>query len=299
MIEYGSGGSMTVTMNGPFSGGGGSTTNKLITIFAPVSNWKGGTSPFSQVVEVEGININSKVDIQMSAEQIVQLSDQIIAFTAENKSGVVTLYAIGDKPAADCELQATLSEVVNVTADDIQIIRGNTVTTNMPRADYSQNDETKADFIKNKPTEAISEALNKARNALPRTGGDLSGTLNMTGNVVENIADPTKAHHAVNKKYLEEYVKNYAIDVETSSAVTLSKSGWKNKKITADVEKVTSDTAKCHVMVSPDPEEENYLAYCEANVRAITQGEGAITFTCTDVPEKDLIVHVMVRRIPG
>lgn len=291
MTEYGNGGSFTVTMDGPFSGGGGDGTvsKKLITIYTPASKWKGGTSPFSQTVEVNSINVNNQVDLQLSAAQIEQLSDQTIAFTAENNGGVVTVYAIGDKPAINVNFQATLSEVVNVTGNEIKIIRGNTVSTNMPRANYNQTDESKADYINNKPDEKINEALDKARNSLPRAGGTMAGNINMDNHVVENVPAPTQNHHATNKDYVDNLEKYYQ--------VTLKASGWSDKKITIDVENVISDSAKCNVMVAADPEEENFIAYGDSVVRCMTQGEGTLTFACVEVPEKDLKVNVSVRRI--
>lgn len=290
MTEYGNGGSFTVTMDGPFSGGGGGTSSeKLITIYASTSKWKGGTSPFSQVVTVDSININNKVDIQLSADQLEQLSEQTIAFTAENNGGVVTLYAVGDKPAIDCSFQATLSEVVNVTGEEVKSIFGNTVNTNMPRSDYNQSDDTKADYIKNKPTEDISELLEKARNALPRSGGTMSGNINMDDNIIEEVGNPTQPDHVANKGYVDNLVKSYE--------VTLKATGWRNNTITVNAENVTSDSAKCDVLVAANPEEENFTVYGKSLVRCISQGEGTLIFACGEVPEKDLKVNVSVRRI--
>lgn len=289
MTEYGSGGSFTVTMDGPFSGGGGAEASKLVKIYAPVSRWKGATSPYSQIVDVDSISINSKVDLQLSAEQLEQLNDQIIAFTAENNGGVVTLYAIGDKPAVDCELQATLTEVLNVTAEEIRIIRGNTVTTNMVRGDYNQKDETKPDYIRNKPDEKLEEALETAKNALPKSGGKMTGDVDMGTKSIKNLGDPVNEKDAVNKKYVD--------DIETAAVVTLPASGWKDKKITVNDDRVTENEEKCLVTISPKPATDNYMAYCESNVRGISQGTGSLTFECDDVPEKDLLVNVRVRRL--
>jgi hypothetical protein len=113
MNEYGSGGDITVIMEGPFSGGGAATA-KLSVISAPAANWKGAISPFSQEVEVEGISVNSMVYIQLSIDQIEQLrsANKDFAFTTENDGGIVTLYAIGSKPSVDLEFQAAISEVV-------------------------------------------------------------------------------------------------------------------------------------------------------------------------------------------
>lgn len=113
MPDYGSGGGYTVTMDGPFGTGGGGST-KLVEISAPAENWKGGASPYSQEVSVEGISVNAAVYITLSANQIQNLiqAGKEIAFTAENNGGVVTLYAIGDHPGMDCTFQASLVEVV-------------------------------------------------------------------------------------------------------------------------------------------------------------------------------------------
>lgn len=152
MTEYGSGGSFTVTMDGPFAGGGGSgESEKLAVIRTTAENWKGGTSPYYQIVSVEGVSISSKIDIYLSAEEIERLSNQRITFTAENQNGVVKVYAIGDKPASACEFQANLSPILNVSGEAIEAIRGNSVSTQAPRSDYNQKDETDSSFIKNKP----------------------------------------------------------------------------------------------------------------------------------------------------
>jgi hypothetical protein len=108
-LDYGSGGSYSVRMEGPFGGSGSSV--KLTSFTAPAANWKGAVSPFSQVVEVSGISIASKVDIQLGAEELNKLHSGSFAFVAENEDGVVTIYAIGDRPAEDLIFQATLMEV--------------------------------------------------------------------------------------------------------------------------------------------------------------------------------------------
>jgi hypothetical protein len=116
MPDYGSGGSFTVTMNGPFAGGGGGTDAKLSFFTAPAATWKGAASPYSQVVAMEDISINTRVDIYLSADQIQQLqnADKDVSFTAEKEDGVVTIFAVGSKPEFDIEFQAVLSEVIAV-----------------------------------------------------------------------------------------------------------------------------------------------------------------------------------------
>ena len=97
-------------MAGPFAGGGGAAV-KLTEITLPAANWKGAISPYSQVVAVEGVSVNSMVDLQPSVEQLEIFHDKDIAFSTENDGGVVTVYAIGDKPQNDYTIQATIMEV--------------------------------------------------------------------------------------------------------------------------------------------------------------------------------------------
>lgn len=83
-----------------------------ITLLA--SNWVGNTNPWHQVVAVNGVTANSRVDLRATALQIVELQDNDIAFIAENDDGVITVYALGSKPDVDYTIQAEITEVVVV-----------------------------------------------------------------------------------------------------------------------------------------------------------------------------------------
>lgn len=117
MTEYGNGSSYTVTMDGPYASGSVDGSNmKMTVIRTAAANWKGAESPYTQVVAVNGIAVNTKIYIELSVEMIQRLSDadKGITFTAENDGGVVTMYAIGDHPGIDLEFQATLIGVVSI-----------------------------------------------------------------------------------------------------------------------------------------------------------------------------------------
>lgn len=115
-----------------------------ITLLA--SAWVGDGESYSQVVAVPGATAYTKVDLLPSSEQLAEFHHKVLAFVAENNGGVVTVYAIGDKPTGDHTIQITKTEVQGTGK-----IRGNTVGTTMPRPDWNQTDPTKADYIKNKP----------------------------------------------------------------------------------------------------------------------------------------------------
>ena len=80
-----------------------------VTILA--SAWLGTASPYSQVVTVEGATANSQVDLTPSVEQLAIFYNKDLAFVTENEDGVVTVYAIGEKPTNDYTIQVTITEV--------------------------------------------------------------------------------------------------------------------------------------------------------------------------------------------
>ena len=80
-----------------------------VTLYA--NKWVGDDSPYSQVVEVAGATENSQVDLTPSVEQLNTFYEKDLAFVTENDNGVVTVYAIGDKPANNYTIQVTITEV--------------------------------------------------------------------------------------------------------------------------------------------------------------------------------------------
>ena len=75
------------------------------------SNWSGSANLYSQVVEVTGVTENSQVDLTPSVEQLAVFYEKDLAFVTENEDGVVTVYAIGQKPENDYTMQVTIKEV--------------------------------------------------------------------------------------------------------------------------------------------------------------------------------------------
>ncbi len=68
---------------------------------------------FQEVVVANAtITPNSKVDLQLSAEQVAIFYEKDLAFVTENEDGKVTVYCIGRLPENDYVIQATVSEVV-------------------------------------------------------------------------------------------------------------------------------------------------------------------------------------------
>ena len=84
---------------------------KLTSVTMLSSNWNEEDDFWSQIVECNGINMNSKLDLQPTPAQLVELQDSEISLMATNNNGVVTIYAIGDKPTSDMAMQILITEV--------------------------------------------------------------------------------------------------------------------------------------------------------------------------------------------
>lgn len=75
------------------------------------SNWVGEDSLYSQTVSIEGVTENSQVDLTPDVQQLAVFYNKDISFVTENDGGVVTVYAIGQKPLNDYTIQVTITEV--------------------------------------------------------------------------------------------------------------------------------------------------------------------------------------------
>ena len=66
---------------------------------------------YSQIVTIDGVTENSQVDLTPSVEQLVVFYEKDLTFVTENEGGVVTVYAIGQKPTNNYTIQVTITEV--------------------------------------------------------------------------------------------------------------------------------------------------------------------------------------------
>lgn len=90
----------------------GFTQSRITYITLSAGNWVGSGNRYSQVVEIEGITEYSQVDLTPSAEQLAIFHEKDLAFVTENDGGVVTVYAVGQKPTNNYTIQVTITEVM-------------------------------------------------------------------------------------------------------------------------------------------------------------------------------------------
>ena len=87
------------------------TKSRISEVTLLASAWTGNNNLYSQVVNVEGATENSQVDLTPSAEQLAIFYQKDLSLVTENENGVVTVYAIGQKPQNDYTIQVTITEV--------------------------------------------------------------------------------------------------------------------------------------------------------------------------------------------
>jgi hypothetical protein len=91
--------------------GGSAQPARIGEVTLLASGWVGEDSPYSQVVTIPTVTANTQVDLTPSAEQLSIFHHKDLAFVTENDNGVVTVYAIGQKPENDYTIQVTMTEV--------------------------------------------------------------------------------------------------------------------------------------------------------------------------------------------
>ena len=88
----------------------GGSASRISDVSLLASAWVGSDNLWSQVVEIDGVTSRDQVDLTPNVEQIVVFCEKYLTFVTKNYYGVVTVYAIGQKPANDYVMQVTISE---------------------------------------------------------------------------------------------------------------------------------------------------------------------------------------------
>lgn len=84
---------------------------KIANIKLLADEWVNQDPIFYQLIEVEGIPANAKVDIQASPEQLNEFAANDTGLTIVNTDGALTVFAIGTCPTEDLEIQIMITEV--------------------------------------------------------------------------------------------------------------------------------------------------------------------------------------------
>ena len=93
------------------SGDASGATLKEAYITIRANAWTGSDNMFYQTVTCEGVDVNSKVDLQLTPEQFETLCDEEVSLMASNNNGIVTIYSFYGKPKNDMTIQAIITNV--------------------------------------------------------------------------------------------------------------------------------------------------------------------------------------------
>ena len=200
------------------------------------------------------------------------------------------------------------------------IIRGNTVGTTMPRADYAETNPKSAAYIKNKPDAAIQKAQTTAdnavtaaataqtaaataqttannavtaagnaqttaNNALPKAGGAI------TGNVT--VLAPTADMHPATKKYVD--------GKRMTFTATLTLNDWSSAAPYTQTIGISGILATDMPHISPVYSDTLATAIAQKEAWALVgravSANGSLTFTCFEgKPETAIPIQVEVNR---
>ena len=95
-------------------GGVSGSPYKTTEVTLKAADWVGETSPYTQIVPVNGVTPNSKVIVDLDEEQADIFSAKDADFIVTNDNGIVTFKIRGDKPKNDYTIQVSIIEVVRV-----------------------------------------------------------------------------------------------------------------------------------------------------------------------------------------
>lgn len=128
--------------------------------------------------------------------------------------------------------------------------------------------------------------------ALPNTGGDMTGELNMNGQPISGLNPPTEDTQAANKGYVDSAVdsaKEYTDGKHKKATSTLLASGWSDGYQTVAVTGVTADNS---LFVSVP--ESGYETYTDSGIRCVEQSAGSLKFKCESSPGDDIAVDILI-----
>lgn len=184
-------------------------------------------------------------------------------------------------------------------------IRGNTVGTTMPRANWDQEDPKKADYIKgrDKVNKAIEDAQTAADDA--QTAADDAQTAADNAKTAADNAQTAADNAQTAADNAKTATDNHAADLENPhgvtpaqigaqaqhrrALVTLAAADWANNKQTVAVDFATTGNT---IFASPDPD--SYDAYAESGIQVTEQADGSVTFECENVPAADIDVNLAI-----
>ena len=177
-------------------------------------------------------------------------------------------------------------------------IIGNVAGLGAVQPDWAQNDEKKADYIRNKPDilrmeTSLEELRVLAGDALPKAGGTMDGGVDMGGNQITGLGTPSSPGDAVTKGYVD--------SMRFFGEVVLTVGGWSASapyRQTVSLDSISgSDTPHYGVVYSGVLQTDMARKEAFAKVDDMDAYDGYMVFTCfEEKPEVDIPLQIEVQR---
>lgn len=163
-------------------------------------------------------------------------------------------------------------------------LHGNVVGNPVPRPDWAQTSSSAPDYIKNKPD---------VDGLLPKSGGTMTGAINMGSKKITNLATPTNNADATTKRYVDGKVAGARL----YGTVSLTTS-WTNGAQEIGVEGIlATDMPHWGVVYSSSSSTREAEKEAFALVDVLETSAGKFTFRCFgDVPTIALNIQWEVNR---
>lgn len=145
---------------------------------------------------------------------------------------------------------------------------------------------------------AGTNAQETADNALPKKGGEMSGNISMSGNLINGVGNPVEEADAVPKKFMEDYVASKHLPL-TGTLVAANWEGETAPYVQTLAFEGISEEDRPHVSAVYSEDLETAIAEKEAwsMVSDGETGENTVKFTCfEDKPELDISIQIEVNR---
>lgn len=122
---------------------------------------------------------------------------------------------------------------------------------------------------------------------LPKSGGTMTGNLDMGGKKLQNLPTPEADTDAAPKSYVDE-------QKPVRHLCMLLQSDWDTAmpRLLLSLEDVLSDETKQLIMITPEAISRN--EYYSCGVRCANQNAGQLVFSCETRPSNDLVVNIVI-----
>lgn len=169
-------------------------------------------------------------------------------------------------------LNETLIPQMNMTVDVQALLNG------ILDATLSKSDKAApAKLVGDK----IAEVVKTAGAALPRSGGAMTGGINMSNQKLTNVPTPSNEYDAANKKYVD--------NCKIATTIYLAADNWVDKTQVVENAAVTPNS-----IIFFGYAQESVDACRIADVRCAGQEKGKLYFTCKWVPRDAVFVEVVI-----